>query len=151
MQIKEAKPLTTLAFSTRTTLPELNHFVRTIARQLYREAIRLDLEITGPIVWQYDGVDGNPETVFGLDIVLPVQQFQGEPADGLAFKKLEGWQCAYTEHDGGWDQLMTTYGPFMNGLVQGGYPIGSLSREAYVNVDFENPANNVTQIYRQIL
>jgi effector-binding domain-containing protein len=150
MQIKQAKPLTTLAFSTRTTLPELNPFVRNVARQLYREAVRLDLEITGPIVWQYDGVDGKPDTVFQLDIVLPIQVAQGEPADGLVFKKLEGWKCAYTEHDGDWNNLMATYGPFMGGLVQNGYQIGSLSREAYVNVDFENPANNVTQIYRQI-
>ncbi|RRB04890.1 GyrI-like domain-containing protein [Larkinella rosea] len=151
MEIKEAKPLTTLAFSTRTTLKELGPFVRNVARDLYREAVRLDLEITGPIVWQYDGVDGKPDTVFGLDIVLPIQAFQGQPADGMAFKALEGWRCAYTEHDGSWDKLMATYGPFMGALVQGGYQICSLNREAYVNVDFENPANNVTQIYRQIL
>ncbi|GAB3926818.1 GyrI-like domain-containing protein [Larkinella terrae] len=151
MEIKEAKPLTTLAFSTRTTLKDLGPFVRTVARNLYREAVRLDLEVTGPIIWQYEGVDGKPDTVFGLDIVLPIQAVQGEPADGLVFKKLEGWKCAYTEHDGSWDTLVATYGSFMSGLVRGGYQIGSLSREAYVNMDFENPANNVTQIYRQIL
>lgn len=151
MQIKEAKPLTTLAFFTRTTLRDLNPFVRTVARQLYREASRLDLEVTGPIIWQYDGGDGNPETVFQLDIVLPVQQFQGEPTERLVFKKLDGWKSAFTEHDGSWETLALTYGPFMGELVQGGYPIGSLSREAYVHIDFENADHNVTQIYRQLL
>lgn len=151
MQLKDAPSLTTLAFSTQTTLRDLNPFVRTVARQLYREAVRLDLEITGPIIWQYDGVDGNPETVFQLDIVLPIQSIQGQPAEGLVFKKIDGWKSASTEHLGSWDKLPATYGPFMGGLVQSGYPIGPLSREVYVNMDFENPTNNVTLIYRQIL
>ncbi|MFD1145019.1 GyrI-like domain-containing protein [Larkinella insperata] len=150
MQLKEAPSLTTLAFSTQTTLRGLNPFVRTVARQLYREAVRLDLEITGPIIWQYDGVDGNPETVFHLDIVLPIQATQGEPAEGLAFKELPGWKSASTEHLGRWENLAATYGSFMGALAQNGHPIGPLSREVYVNMDFEKPENTITQIYRQL-
>ncbi|MGM9510581.1 hypothetical protein ACS5NO_22795 [Larkinella sp. GY13] len=147
MQLKAAKPLTTLAFSTRTTLAGLTPFVRTVARQLYREAVRLDLEITGPICWQYTGVDGKPDTVFGLDIVLPVQSAQGEPAEGLAFKSLDSFNSGFAEHLGSWDNLAATYGPLAGGLLQNGHRLSAVNREVYVHMDFENPANNVTQIY----
>ncbi|GAB3904905.1 hypothetical protein GCM10028803_35000 [Larkinella knui] len=151
MQLKEAKPLTTLAFSTQTTLAGLTPFVRTVARQLYREAVRLDLEITGPICWQYTGVDGKPDTVFDLDIVLPVQSMQGEPAEGLAFKKLASFNSGSVEHLGNWGNLAATYGPLAGGLVQAGHQLSAVNREVYVHMDFENPANNVTQIYMGIL
>ena len=151
MQLKEAKPLTTLAYSTRTTLRDLNPFVRTVARQLYREAVRLDLEITGPIVWQYVGVDGKPDTVFHLDIVLPIQSVQGEPAEGLVFKNLDSFKSGFAEHLGNWDHLPATYGPLIADLLQEGHQLSAVSREAYVNVDFEKPENNVTHIYMGIL
>lgn len=147
MQLKEAKPLTTLAFSTRTTLAGLTPFVRTVARQLYREAVRLDLEITGPICWQYTGADGKPDTVFGLDIALPVQSAEGEPTDSLEFKSLEPFNGGFAEHLGSWDNLAATYGPLVGGLLQGGHQLSAVNREVYVHMDFENPANNVTQIY----
>ncbi|RAK02633.1 GyrI-like small molecule binding protein [Larkinella arboricola] len=151
MQLKKAPSLTTLAFSTRTTLPELNAFVRTVARQLYREAVRLDLEITGPIIWQYDGVDGKPETVFQLDILLPIHSAQGEPADTLAFKTVAAFSCASVEHTGPWDGLAIVYPSLRSRLMQEGYQQGARSREVYINMDFENPANNVTEIQVQII
>lgn len=151
MQIKNAPLLTTLAFSTRTTLPELNPFVRTVARQLYREAARLDLEVTGPIIWQYDGVDGKPETVFQLDILLPVQSAQGQPGNNLVFKQVAAFSCASVEHTGSWNELAIVYPALRSQLMQEGYHQGALSREVYTNVDFDNPANNVTEIQVQIL
>ncbi|MFC5410071.1 GyrI-like domain-containing protein [Larkinella bovis] len=151
MQLKNAPSLTTLAFSTRTTLPELNAFVRTVARQLYREAARLDLEVTGPIIWQYEGVDGKPDTIFALDILLPIQSAQGEPADNLAFKQVAAFSCASVEHLGPWDELVIVYPSLRSRLVQKGYQQGALSREVYINMDFDNPANNVTEIQVQVL
>lgn len=151
MQIKEAKSLTTLAFSTQTTLAGLTPFVRTVARHLYREAIRLDLEITGPISWQYTGVDGKPDTVFDLDIVLPIQLAQGEPAEGLAFKNLNSFNSGSVEHLGSWGNLAAAYGPLAGGLRQAGHQLSAVNREVYVNMDFENPENNITLIYMGIL
>ncbi|GAB3249272.1 hypothetical protein GCM10027347_06260 [Larkinella harenae] len=151
MQIKHAPSVTALAFSTRTTLPELNSFVRTVARRLYQEAARLDLEITGPIIWQYEGVDGRPETVFTLDILLPIQTIQGQPGDSLVVKRFEAFSCISAEHPGPWDELVTVYPALRAQLLQEGYQQGALSREVYTNIDFENPANNVTEIQVQIL
>lgn len=73
MEIRTQPPMKVLFSSHRTTIPQLNNFVGTIAKELYAEASASNALIYGPQYWIYHGMDGNMDTVFTLEIALPVQ------------------------------------------------------------------------------
>src|SRR5215217_1759099 len=110
MQLKTILPIHVLYFETETTLAQIFQHVRLVARRLYRDAVRQDMEITGPVYWIYEGADGNPDTIFKLTIALPVNP--AAPASESEFRQkfLEPFQCISQELQGNWNGLGATYG-----------------------------------------
>ena len=145
MLIKETKPLTVLYFTQKTTLSGLGPFVRTIARQLYQEACRADLEVTGPIYWIYYGMDGQADTEFTLEIALPVthpEAYAGE----FQTKKIPSFRCVSGLHTGAWEKMPETYGQLIGELMAHRCTMSGICREVYVQMDFTTPENNVTEV-----
>jgi hypothetical protein len=56
MRVKEVKPINFLYFRTETRVSDLLNFVH-IGQDLYREAVKKNLTITGPVHWHYFGFD----------------------------------------------------------------------------------------------
>ncbi|MCK8494369.1 GyrI-like domain-containing protein [Spirosoma sp. RP8] len=145
MQTKQAPPMTTLCYTTNTTLKELHRFWNVTAQGIYREANRLGLDIMGPVYWSYYGVDGNPDTVFRLEISLPVSKATGQP-DGFAFKRWEPFHCLAALHVGPWENLPETYRRLMSTVFEQGNQPNGICREVYLNMNLEQPPHNVTEV-----
>lgn len=145
MIIKKMPPMNFFCFSTEATLMELGNYVRSKAHDIYFEAVKLNLEITGPIYWVYYGMDGNPETKFKLEIGVPIQQIK--PTSNLFIcKTLSEMEFATLTHEGNWDNLSKSYSTLIAELTKSGKRLNGIAREVYINIDFNNPKNNITEI-----
>ena len=145
MLIKDTKPFNALVFTTQTTLPQLGEHVGHVAKDIYREAARLDIMPTGPIQWNYYGIDGKPETVFTLEIVLPIQE-KDVVAQGFEWKQIPAFKCVSLMHEGNWENLPQTYDKAISHICDNGFTMTTECRERYIVMDFENGENNVTEI-----
>jgi len=136
-----------LCFETKTKLSEIGEFVRVVAHKMYQTAVQNDLEITGPIYWVYEGMDGNPETVFTLTIALPVSFKDKNLTDSdYKLKSLLPFRCVSEQHMGDWSKLGETYGSVIPTILSGGLTMSGENREIYLNMDFQNPEANITEI-----
>ena len=109
MQVKTTPPLHVLVFRTQTSLTELDKYAITVPKRMYAEAARLGLLVSGPLYWRYLGADGRPETIFTLQIGLPVEKPGSlHPADNAGFT-FEEWPAFYgltLVHEGAWTALI---------------------------------------------
>jgi effector-binding domain-containing protein len=145
MILKRTPPMNFFCFSTETTLIELGKYVRVKANETYIEAVKNKLEITGPIYWVYYGMDGNPTTKFKLDIGVPVQESKST-TNGLSCKTLGQMEFATHIHEGTWDKMPQAYAQIIDEVIKSGRTQSGICREAYINIDFINPENNITEI-----
>jgi len=145
MQTKEIKPMHLLCFQTQTSLSGLSSFVGTVLQELYREAYRLDLFVTGPNYWIYHGMDGNPDTLFTLEIALPVAEAKGQPT-GYYFKQTTPFRCVSTLHTDAWEKMPGTYQKLMTYINANNLIMNGECREMYINIDFTTPENNITEV-----
>ena len=145
MQIQTMPPANVLFFTTRTTLNQISEHVITVAQQLYRECNKQQLLPTGPLYWIYYDLDGRPDTVFTLEIALPVDR--SPQAESLfLYKQLPPFKCAAVTHYGSWNNLPSVYAQLVPQLLQNGERLSNISRELYINIDLTEPANNITLV-----
>jgi len=142
---KTTQPFTALCFTTRATLQTLSQHVPDVANNLYAEATRLNLDVAGPIQWIYAGVNGDETNEFQLKIVLPVRQ-PGEQSDKFPYQTFPVFRCATYTYTGSWSEMGELYGALFSQLYRNGYQNDGRVREVYTTVDFDNPANCVTEI-----
>lgn len=139
--------MTVFCLETETTLQTLLQYVRVVARRLYHDAIKHDLEITGPVYWIYEGADGNPDTKFWLTIAIPVTSDSSQPNDSeFKIKKFDTFKCLTDQLLGDWGKLGNTYGALMEEIQSKNLHMSGLNREIYLNMDFENPEANITEV-----
>lgn len=145
MQIKEVKPVNFLFFRTETKVAELGNFLP-VAKELFKEAVRLDLWVTGPVHWHYYGFAGDESQAFTLEIALPVASLPEQYDGKFHCKRTESFRCVSEVHEGSWYELPNTYGKLMQYISSNALaPIG-VNRELYINADFSHPEANVTEI-----
>ena len=148
MTTKTHPPLTVLYSTHQTTLQQLGPFVGTVMKELYIEAAQ-NSTVTGPIYWIYHGADGKPDTVFTLEIALPIQGvFQSSK---FFVKELHAFKAVSHIHEGSWDQLYATYAQIMQHIEANKIPLKDECRELYINIDFQKPENNITEVQVGIL
>ncbi|MCF0072589.1 GyrI-like domain-containing protein [Dyadobacter sp. CY261] len=151
MQTKTIQPIHVLCFETKTSFKELFQYVRVEARKLYQDAIRNDLEITGPVYWVYNGADGNAETIFTLTIALPITPPSHTINSHYRLKQLDVFECVTEQLYGNWDGLINTYGSLFGEIMSRKLVPSGQNREIYLNMDFDNPDRNITEVQIGIL
>jgi effector-binding domain-containing protein len=145
MQIKAVKPINFLFFRTETSVQELSKFLL-VGQELFKEAVKHDLTITGPVHWHYIGFAGDAAKPFTLEIALPVGEVP-EAYDGrFHFKRTEPFRCVSEVHEGSWLDIPQSYGKLMQFIDTNHLKPLVSNREIYVNVDFRHPEANVTEI-----
>jgi effector-binding domain-containing protein len=145
METKTCNPMKTLTYSVETTFMEMVKLVGTEARKLSLEALKHEMEITGPVYWIYYGADGNPNTRFKLEICLPVftpNAYRGN----YELRSLQAFKCVTHVHNGLWNEMGPAYQRIHEYIHEYGSSPNGICREVYINVDFENPQYNVTEI-----
>jgi len=145
MNIREVNPITVLYTSYQTTYANMMQYVRVVARDLYQYAGEQNLEITGPIYWIYYGSDGNPETEFTLEIALPVTSTTLDN-DRFSIKTLEPFKCVNEVLYGSWANIPAVYTDLISGALEAKYELSGITREVYINMDFLNSDNNITEV-----
>ncbi|HEY9124627.1 MAG TPA: GyrI-like domain-containing protein [Bacteroidales bacterium] len=145
MEVKICNPLKTLSFSVETTFNEMMPLVGSVARELCAEAVANKLDITGPVYWVYEGADGNPDTRFKLDICLPVFA-PGGYSGKFKFVELPAFKCASAMHYGHWNEVGAIYHHLFDRLAEEKLEYNGVCREIYINSDFADPANNITEV-----
>jgi effector-binding domain-containing protein len=145
MQIKVVKPVNFLFFRTEARVAELSNFLP-IAKELFREAVQLDLWITGPIHWHYYGFTPDEAIPFTLEIALPVAALPAIYDGKFHSKRTDPFRCVSAIHEGSWYEIPHTYGKLMGFLSSNKLVASAVNRELYINADFNNPEANVTEI-----
>lgn len=144
MQIKTYPPIHVLYSSHQTTISQLAQFVGVVAKDLIAEAVDFDALVSGPIIWIYHGMDGKPDTVFTLEIAVPIQGTVR--SSRFATKQLPAFKALNHTHEGPWQEMPQSYGEIMQHIDQHKIPLTEESRELYLNIDFQQPQNNITHI-----
>lgn len=140
----------TVLYSThQTTITQLGQFVGTIVKQLYAEAIANDVLVSGPAYWIYYGMDGQPETVFTLEIAIPIQG--AISASRFATKELPAFKAASHVHENAWTRMPGTYTQIMQFIAMNDLHMTGICREIYWNIDFDSPENNLTEVQVGVL
>jgi effector-binding domain-containing protein len=145
MELKTTPPVKVMFFTTRTSLEELESFVLKVAEQLYAEIAKQQLIPTGPQYWTYHGLDGKPDTIFTLEICVPVNKAPVEESIFL-YKELGAFKCVSILHNGSWDDLAQVYGSAIQNIFAQQKQMNGFYREIYINIDMENPGNNITEV-----
>lgn len=147
MRIRTIQPIQIFCFETETTIQDMLQYVRVKAQELYIDALDNKLEITGPVYWIYKGADGQPDTRFELTIALPVSQVNSEIKNSnFKLKTLDTFRCVSQTHEGCWSTLGETYGSIFFDLSVKEPALSGVNREIYLNMDFNNPDANITEV-----
>ncbi len=150
MEIKTQKPVKVLGKTISTTLNNIKQDAGQTPEQLYEIAASNNMTPAGPQYWRYIGADSNRDTVFSLDMTLPVAG-TGIPVAPYSVMELPEFKYVSMIHGGSWDNLSDTYGKLIGGLMAQGHKLSRECREVYINVDEANPANNLTEVQVGIL
>lgn len=136
----------TVAYHThQVSMKDLQAIVGTSAMKLYSEVVGSGLFVAGPVYWMYTGMDGKPDTVFTLDVAIPITGDIPNHAN-VSTRKLDPFHCLSTIHEGAWDKLSDTYATLMERVHVLRLPLNGFIREMYTNIDFVNPGNNITEV-----
>lgn len=136
----------TVLYTTRhATLADLPAFSGTVARELYRYVADLDLLVCGPQYWFYHGVDGKPNTRFTLEVALPVQ---GKIPTALLpyFKQVPAFRCLCARYEGPWEGLSEQYRLMLQHISDNQLKMNGIYAESFLHIDFDDPANQITEI-----
>jgi effector-binding domain-containing protein len=144
-KLKEFHPINFLFHRAETKVSELANFLP-VAKELFKEVVRLNLHVSGTVHWHYTGFTGDESQTFTLEVALPVDKIPTD-YDGLFhLKRSDKFKCVVLTHEGAWTEIPQSYGKLMQFITeQHLQPIG-VTRELYVNADFVNPAANITEI-----
>jgi effector-binding domain-containing protein len=140
MEVMETESFSALVFKNRLTLKDLNQHVVGKADELHRLAISKGLSIAGPVYWIYNGSDGNPETLFELTIAIPVI---GD-LQNIACEQVVRFKGLWQMYKGPWNEMGAVYGQLIQSAMQQNMKLTGECRELYLQVDLQQPENNLT-------
>lgn len=147
MRITTAKAQKVIKFTTTATLMDLDKFTGSTPNQLYAEAARLGYQTWQPQIWQYTGADGKPDTVFKLEIMLPVEgEGNGLKSDKFEIAEASEFKALQTLHEGPWAEIAPVYCQLMKHVATNNLSVTGVTREVYVRCDFEDQANCITEV-----
>lgn len=102
------------------------------------------MAINGPLYRIYRGMDGRPDTLFTLEIAIPVRRaFRSQQFN---IKELDPFRAITFPHEGPWEQLPGSHALIMEQLSRHHIPITNEYREVFLNIDVNEPANHITEI-----
>jgi effector-binding domain-containing protein len=141
------QPYMTVLYTTRqATLRDLPKFSeKHVVKDLYQYVADLDLLICGPQYWFYHGVDGKPQTRFTLEVALPVQGTI--PTAVLPyFKRVPAFRCLVSRYEGPWEGIGEEYQRMLQYVSDNDLKINGIYAESFLHIDFDDPANQITEI-----
>ncbi len=147
MRITTVKAKKVMKFTTNATLKDLDKYTGTKPTELYVETQRCGYQTMEPQIWQYTGPDGKPDTVFKLEIMLPIMgDGNGLKPEGFEIDEVGEFKALQTLHEGPWAELGPVYCKLMKHVADNALQPTGVTREVYVRCDFENQENCITEV-----
>ena len=147
--LKIVKPINFLFHRTEVVVTDLVNQIP-VAKELFKESVRLDLHPSGPIHWHYFGFTGDTSTPFTLEICLPVVNVPSDYDGKFHFKRTEYFKCVSLIHEGSWQEIPKSYAVIMQYIQLHQLQMGGITRELYINADFNHLDANVTEIQMSV-
>lgn len=147
--LKTVKPINFLFHRAEVQLSDLVNQIP-VAKELFKESVRLDLHPSGPVHWHYFGFTGDPSKPFTLEVCLPVASVPNDYDGKFHFKRTESFKCVSLMHEGSWHEIPQSYGTIMQFIQQQNLQPAGATRELYINADFVNLDANVTEIQMSV-
>lgn len=145
MEKKKVEKITVLMYSMKSTLATIATDPGNVPMEIMQKAEELGLVVTGPQIWQYRNVDGNPNSTIDIDVCVPIKEAKGDPGK-FKFEVLPAITCISEIHKGAYANLTNTYNRIFGEMTRKGIMPGTASREVYTFCDFENQDNCITEI-----
>lgn len=145
MQVKEVPPISFLFFRTEAQINTLTQFLP-VSQELYKEAVKNKIPITGPVHWHYHSFTGGEQQAFTLEIALPVAYVLEEYDGNFHFKRTGAFKCLALVHEGNWLDFPRSYDVAFHYIADNKLEPLAVNREIYINVDFKHPEANVSEI-----
>jgi effector-binding domain-containing protein len=149
METKKIEKTLVALHSFKTSLAKIHEAVGVKPNQIMEELTKQGIKPSGPQIWHYTGCDGQKDTEFTLDICVPVVQ-KGVDTGFITFKELDTFYCATQILHGSWDRLEKAYYKLFEEIGKTGKTPTEKAREVYLNCDFENQNNCITEIQVEI-
>lgn len=147
METKTAPAMTVLSCEIRTNLKSLVSDVGDLNKQIFVKAIENGFQPTGPQCWIYKWESIDPNADFQLRITLPVATFGKNMNDDVfSIQNEKPFYCVSTIHNGAFENLKDTYANIMEYMNSNSLVPGNICREYYLNCDFEQTENCVTEV-----
>lgn len=147
MRITTVKAKKVMKFTTNATLKDLDKYTGTKPSELYAEAQRCGYQTLEPQIWQYTGPDGKPDTVFKLEIMLPIiGDGNGLKPEGFEIDEASEFKALQTLHEGPWAEIGPVYCKLMKHVADNALQTTGITREVYIRCDFENQENCITEV-----
>lgn len=140
--------MTVLSKKVRCSMKDLmgqTHFVK----EMYQEAAKLDFHVTGCSYWVYTGCNGDMNAEFDLEFIIPIQA-NGKKGEKFEVKTIPPYKCVTYLHHGSWMEFHKVYENLMKKIQEKGLKLGKSNREMYLNCDFEDGKNCLTEIQIEI-
>lgn len=176
MLIRTHPYMTVLYNTRQATLDDLPYLSGTVVRELYKYVADLDLLVCGPQYWFYSnagsaaegniphlrhtmtsvlpdelppaalgGADGRPETKFTLEVALPI--LGKIPSAVLPyFKRIPAFRCLSSRYQGPRKGIAAEYQRMMRHISDNQLKPSGIYSESFLHIDFDDPANQITEI-----
>lgn len=144
MLLKAIRPINFLFFRKTVTAGELEQ-LQAVEQDLFREAVKLCLRITGPVQWHYFGFPYNTQP-FTLEISLPVSEVVGYYDGMYHFKRTEPFSCISLLHEGERNGIPESYKKLLRFADENEVRLNMMFREVHLNIDFDYPEACVIEI-----
>lgn len=152
MRQRTVKAQRVLRYTTEATLKDLDKYTGTKPCELMEEAKRIGYKTLEPQIWQYIGCEPNPDKIFTLEIMLPIQgEGNGLKPNNFEIVDIPAFKCVSELHEGEWKEMGNTYGKIMNYCKDNNFQYNGLCREVYVHCDFEEHSNCITDVQMGIM
>lgn len=145
MDVKSISPINFLYLRAETTVSELYKFL-SAGQDLFKEAVKQNIPVTGPVHWHYFGFTGDPAKSFQFEVAIPVGEIPEDYDGSFHFKRTEPFKCVMLRHEGSWLDIPASYGKAMAYIQQNKLTPTAINREVYINADFKYPESNITEI-----
>ncbi len=139
-----------LASKRTLTIPEISAFAEAVLGDLFEEANKLGLTVTGPTEFIYFGCTGSPEASFDLYIAIPIEKKTGD-ADQFKYYDSPSFECVYQDYVGSMKGIGEGWSSFIGEAEQSGAVFHSQNHIRAVCkkwVGFESD-ENVTELQAQ--
>lgn len=149
LRVKDLPETTFFCVKKKLTLPEVGAFAAAEIDPLVEAAREAHLDVRGPVTFFYTGIDGDPKTVFTLEIGVPVMK-QADAKAPYYFEKKPKFKCVATLYQGGVKGIGPAWMQFVSKLAAAGHAPTDQCREAYYYWETPDSPNNVVEFEQGI-